>query len=82
MEQWTNEKMNAIFTKEKEDMKKGSSRSISVVTIQGSGSQKRNTPSTASSNEKKSAKNQNTDAKGNGKYMVLVKLLTLLPRTH
>ena len=36
-EQWTIEEMTAILAKEKEDRKKGRSRSISMVTTQGSG---------------------------------------------
>ena len=47
-------------------MKKGRSMSISVVTIQGGGGEKRKYPYTAASNEKKHVKKQNADAKGNG----------------
>ena len=48
-------------------MKKGRSMSISMVTTQGSGGQKRKYPDNTTSNEKKYVKKQNTGAKGNGK---------------
>ena len=48
-------------------MKKGRFRSISMVTTQGSGGQKRKYPTNTTSNEKKYAKKQNTGAMGNGK---------------
>ena len=50
-------------------MKKGRSKSIYVMTSQGSGAQKRKYPYTTSSNEKKSVKKQITRDKGNGKNM-------------
>ena len=59
--------MTAILAKEEEDMKKGRSRSISMVTFQGSGSQKRKYPYDTTSNEKNYVKKQNTSAKGNNK---------------
>ena len=48
-------------------MKKGRSKSISMVTTQGSGGQKRKYPNNIASNEKKYVKKQDTGAKGNGK---------------
>ena len=66
-EQWTIEEMTVILAKEKEDMKKGRSMSISIVTTQGSGDQKRKYPYNTASNEKKYVKKQNTGAKGNDK---------------
>ena len=48
-------------------MKNGRSKSISMVTTQGHRGQKRKYPYTTTSNEKKTVKKQNTDAKGNGK---------------
>ena len=65
-EQWTIEEMTAIFAKEEEDMKKGRSRSISLVTTQGSGSQTIKYPYNTASNEK-CVKKKNTSAKGNDK---------------
>ena len=56
-----------ILAKDEEDMKKGRSSSIYVVTTQGSGGQKRKYPDNTTSNEKKYVKNQNTSVKGNGK---------------
>ena len=66
-EQWTIEKMTAILTKEEEDMKKGRSMSISMVTTQGSGGQKRKYPYNTASNEKKYIKKQNIGVKCNDK---------------
>ena len=66
-EQWTIEEMTAILAKEEEDMKKGRSRSIYVLTTQGSGGQKRKYPYNTTSNEKKYVKKQNTSVKGNDK---------------
>ena len=59
--------MTAILAKEEEDMKKGMSKSIYVVTTQGSGGKKRNYPYNTASNEKKYVKKQNTSVKGNDK---------------
>ena len=61
--------MVAILAKEEEDMKKGRSNSISMVTTLGSGGQKRKYPNNTTSNEKKYVKKQNTGAKGNDKYV-------------
>ena len=58
--------MTAIFAKEEEDMKKGRSRSISLVTTQGSGIQNRKYPYNTTSNEK-CVKKKNTSSKGNDK---------------
>ena len=58
--------MIVILAKEKEDMKKGRSRSISMVTTQGCRGQKRKYPYNTASNEKKYVKKKNTSAKGNG----------------
>ena len=59
--------MTAILAKEEEDMKKGRSRSISMVTTQGNRGQKRKYLYNTTSNEKKYVKKQNTSAKSNGK---------------
>ena len=59
--------MTAILAKEEEDLKKGRSRSIYVVTTQGSGGQKRKYPYNIASTEKKYVKKQNTGVKGNNK---------------
>ena len=59
--------MTAILDKEEEAMKKGRSRSISMVTTQGSWGQKRKYPYNTSSNEKKYVKKQNSSVKGNDK---------------
>ena len=48
--------MTAILAKKEEDMKKGRSKSISIVTTQGSGGQKRKYSYNSTSNEKKYAK--------------------------
>ena len=48
-------------------MKQGRSKSISVVTTQGSGGQKRKYPYNTTSNEKKYVKKQNNGVKGNDK---------------
>ena len=48
-------------------MKKERSKSISVVTTQGSGGQKRKYPYNTTSNEKKYVKKQNTSVMGNDK---------------
>ena len=48
-------------------MKKRRSRSISVLTTQDGGGQKRKYPYNIASNEKKYVKKQNIGAKGNGK---------------
>ena len=66
-EKWTIEEMTAILTKEEEDRKKGRSRSISVVTIQGSMGKKRKYPYNTTSNEKLYIKKQNTGVKGDDK---------------
>ena len=61
--------MNVILAKEEGDMKKGRSKSISLLTTQDSGGHKRKYPYNIASNEKKYVKKQNTSAKGNGKNM-------------
>ena len=66
-EQWTIEEMTAILAKEEENMKKGRSRSIYVLTTQDGGGQKRKYPYNTASKEKKYVKKHNTSAKGNGK---------------
>ena len=48
--------MIAILAKREEDMKKGRSKSISMMTTQGSGGQKRKYPYNTASNEKKYVK--------------------------
>ena len=53
-------------------MKQGRSRSIYVVTTQGSGGQKRKYPYNTASNEKKYVKKQNTGVKGNDKNVLLL----------
>ena len=55
-EQWTIDEMTAILVKEEEVIKKGRSRSIYVVTTQGSGGQKRKYTYNIASNEKKYVK--------------------------
>ena len=55
-EQWTIEEMTVILAKEEEDVKKERSKSISMVTSQGSGGHKRKYPYTTFSNEKKHVK--------------------------
>ena len=64
--------MTAILAKEEEDMKKGRSKSISMVTTQGSGDQKRKYPYNTTSNEKKYVKKQNNGVKGNDKNCLLL----------
>ena len=59
--------MTAILDKEEEDLKKGRSRSIFVLTTQDGGCQKRKYPYNIASNEKKYVKKHNIGAKGNGK---------------
>ena len=59
--------MTTILAKEEEDMKKGRCRSVSMVTTQASGDQKRKYLNNTTSNEKKYIKKQNIGAKGNGK---------------
>ena len=59
--------MTTILAKKEKDMKKGRSRSISMLTTQDNGGQKRKYPYNTASNEKKYVKKQNTGAKGNGK---------------
>ena len=66
-EQWTIEEITTILAKEEEDMKKERSRSISVLTTQGGGGQKRKYPYNTAFNKKKYVKKQNTSAKGNSK---------------
>ena len=51
-EQWTIKEMTAILAKEEEDMKKGRSISIYVVTTSGDGGRKRKHPYNTASNEK------------------------------
>ena len=65
--QWTIEEMIVILAKEEEDMKKGRSTSIYVVTTQGNGGQERKYPYNTSSNEKRYVKKHNTSVKGNDK---------------
>ena len=55
-EQWAIEEMTAILAKEEEDMKKGRSNSISVLTTQDGGGQNRKYPYNTTSNEKKYVK--------------------------
>ena len=66
-EQWTIKEITAILAKNEEDMKNGRSRSISMVTTQGSEGRKRKYPYNTTSNEKKYVKKQNTGVKGNDK---------------
>ena len=61
--------MIAILAEEEEDMKKGRSISIYVVTTPGDGGQKRKHPYNTASNEKKYVKKKNTGVKGNDKNM-------------
>ena len=57
--------MTAILAKE--NMKKGRSKSFSVVITQGGGDQERKNPYIAHSYEKKPVKKQNIGSKGHGK---------------
>ena len=57
--------MTSILAKEEEDMKKGRSKSIYMVTTQGSRDQKRKYPYNTTSNEKKYVKKQNNGVKSN-----------------
>ena len=66
-EQWTIEEMIDILAKEEEDMKKGRSRSIYVLTTLDGGGQNRKYPYNTASNEKNYVKKKNTGVKGNGK---------------
>ena len=60
--------MTAILAKKEEDIKKGRSMSISMLTTtQDSRGQKRKYPYNTTSNEKQYVKKQNNGAKGNGK---------------
>ena len=56
--QWNIEEMTTILAKKEGDMKKGRSRSIFIVTTQGSGDQKRKYPYNTVSNEKSLSRNK------------------------
>ena len=59
--------MTTILAKGEEDMNKGRFKSISMVTTQGGGGQKRKYPYNTTSNEKKYVKKHNTGGNGNSK---------------